>query len=89
MKVVDYVVTPSCIFPDTTIWCGTFKKKKNGDNWWMTRRDVTNMVCNSFLEHYVAKTEEELKGGKGMEFSFNNVKGYDVTIRITKRVTKE
>ena len=84
VKEVDYVVLTSLIFPEKRIYAGVMTKDKRGRGIWKTRCDVTGMVNNAFLEHFVAKTKEDSKKGSGMEYEFNNVNGYNVKIVLQR-----
>jgi hypothetical protein len=55
---------------------------------WKTRSDVTGMVNNAFLEHFVAKTKEDNPKGNGMEYEFYNVNNYNIKIQLTKVSSK-
>ena len=84
VKEVDYDVLASMIFPEKRIYAGIISKDKRGRGVWKTRGDVTGMVCNAFLEHYVAKAKEGSKNEEGMVYEWNDVEGYKVKLRLSK-----
>lgn len=84
VKEVDYVVFPSLISPEKRIYAGIITKDKRKRAMWKTRGDVTGMVNNAFIEHFVAKTKEESKKGDGMVYEWYDVKGYNVKLRLKK-----
>jgi len=86
MKEVDYVVSVSPIMPEKVIYAGTLNRKNKRDlKTWRTRKDVTNMVSNAFLEMCAAKCNEERGNSKGIQGSWNDVNGYKITIKVEKR----
>jgi len=84
VKEVDYVVLVSLTSPEKRIYAGVMSKDKRGRGIWKTRGDVTGMVNNAFLEHFVAKTKEDSKKGEGMVYEWYDVKGYNVKLRLKK-----
>jgi hypothetical protein len=84
VKEINYFVVPSMLSPEERIFCGTMRKDKQNRGIWVTRCDVTGMVINSFLEHYVAKVKESNPKGNGMEYNYNDVNGYSVKLIIEK-----
>jgi len=84
VREVDYVVVPSLISPEKRIYAGVMAKDKKGRGIWKTRCDVTGMVNNAFLEHFVARTKEDSKKGKGMVYEWYDVEGYNIKIRLKK-----
>ena len=84
VKEVDYVVLTSLISPEKRIYAGVMSKDKRGRGIWKTRGDVTGMVNNAFLEHFVARTKEESKKENGMVYEWFDVEGYSVKLRLKK-----
>jgi|GEM_PF-5034512 len=86
MREVDYIVMASPLFPDEIIYAGTIKKLRNGKGRWVTRKDVTDMVIQSFLDYFVEKSKKLNPSGRGMEYSFKSPEDdYVITLKIKKK----
>lgn len=85
VKEVDYVVQESQLLPETTIYAGIIKVDEDGVAMWKTRGDVTQNALNSVLRHLVAKTKKQNKDGKGMKWTYSDVEGYNIEVKLTKK----
>jgi len=59
-------------------------RKKNGRVEWTSKTDVTNEAISAVLEYFAEETHIENSNGKGMEWVYDNVNGYRITINVDK-----
>lgn len=71
------VISTSGLEPHKRIYAGHVRKLKDGSITWKNKEDVTDQVITAFLDHIIAKGEDE----DFNEITFDGKRKITVTIR--------